>query len=95
MKRSVYVDYINDNPDGSIEVGYRIDDGPQSSQVYSNNSAMQDGANQFSTNYPALQLALAAWQGVDPAMSNYQLATEYITEVDYTALVPVRRVLIL
>ena len=93
---TVFIDHFLTNLDGSIEVGFHLNDQPVAthSQIFPSYEGMiADNQNVFSTNEAALKLALASWLGVDPTGGNQSLATDFRIEVDMTALVSVRRVL--
>lgn len=94
--QKIYIDHILTNPDGTIDVGYHINDEPAAahSQNFSSYTTfISDNQSPFSTNEAALQMALASWIGVDPTAGDQSLATEFRLEVDMGAIVPVRRVL--
>ena len=94
--QKIYIDHFLDNADGSIEVGYHLDDeapGAHTKLFPSWTTIISDNQNPFSTNEAALQMALASWIGVDPTAGNQALATDFRLEVDMGAIVPVRRVL--
>lgn len=92
----IYIDHIITNPDGTVEVGYHLNDEPPAahSRFFSSyNTLISDNQSPFASHEPALQMALASWIGVDPTGGDQSLATEFRLEVDMGAIVPVRRVL--
>lgn len=92
----IYIDHFLSAEDGSLEVGYHVNDelpGAHSRRFSSYTTMIGDSQSPFSTNEAMLQMALSSWIGVDPTGGDQSLATEFRLEVDMGAIVPVRRVL--
>ena len=97
MKRTILVQNVIMDPSGHVEVNYSIEPGGGTAViVYDSKQQFLDAcADPIQANYDlGVKIAVAAWLGVDPTADQPELLTSVATEVDFTDLTIVRRVLI-
>lgn len=97
LKRTIFVENVIMDPNGHVEVNYRIEPaGGTAVIVYdSKQEFLDECTDPIGSNYDlGVKIAVAAWLGIDPLAEQPELLTSVATEVDFTDLTIVRRVLI-
>lgn len=84
--------FVNDNPDGTLEVGFLIDGTIQYSKIMTPAQVLE-AANPIHTYEEAVSICLASWLGVDPTASDRSKLLDFTVEIDFSQVQAVRRVL--